>query len=93
MEVLVLMFEFMVSCSVLGFKVLMSFPMCFVQLSVKPTVLPLRHRAFMPRFMCSPQVLMLFSMFCIEIPMLFTVFYIEIPMFSPVLPLFVMSKA
>jgi hypothetical protein len=93
MGVLVVMFEFMVSLPVVGFEIPMSFPMRFVQLSVKPTVLPLCHRAFMPRFMCISQILMLSSVFCLEVPMLFTVFCIEVLMHSRVLSVFVISKA
>jgi hypothetical protein len=104
MGVLMVMFELMVSLPVLGFEIPMSFPMLgleipmsfpmrFVQLSVKPTVLPLCHRAFMPRFMCISQILMLSSVFCLEVPMLLTVFCIEVLKLSTVLSVFVISKA
>lgn len=93
MEVLMLMFKLMVSRTVLGIEILMSLPMRFAQLSVKPTVLPLCHRTFMPRFMCIAQGLMLFSVFCIDVPMLFSVFCSEVLMLSTVLSLFIMSKA
>jgi hypothetical protein len=93
MSLPVLGFEIPMSLPVLGFEIPMSFPMRFVQLSVKPTVLPLCHRAFMPRFMCISQILMLFSVSCLDIPMLFTVFCIEVLMLSTVLSVFVTSKA
>jgi len=52
MGILVLVFELVVFRTMLGIEVLMPLLMCFVQFAVKPAMLPLRHRALMPGFMC-----------------------------------------
>ena len=51
MEILMLVLQVTMPRPVLGGKILVPSPMCFVELSVEPTMLPLGHRELVPGLM------------------------------------------